>query len=250
MANEGRFDGKAGIYEASRPGYAPALLEHLARCEGFGPGTAVADVGAGTGRFTEQLLALGCTAAAVEPNEGMRRVAEERLGGHPGFSSQAGSAERTGLADGSVDRVTAAQSFHWMDPEAFRKECRRILRPGGTVALVWNFRDPASPLVRESAEACARHCPDFAGFSGGVDFDEAAMRFFNGTCRKAAFPNDLAYDRAGFVGRMLSSSYAPESGDPACAAFVADLERLFDRHAENSRLILPNNTVAYLGEVG
>lgn len=250
MGNESRFDGKAAVYDAARPGYAPALMAHLACEEGFAAGTRVADVGSGTGRFSEQLLELGCIVEAVEPNDQMRAVAEARLGERAEFSSTAGSAERTGLADASVDRVCAAQAFHWMDPQAFRRECRRILRPGGAVALVWNFRDPASPLVRASAAVCARHCPGFTGFSGGMDFDgDAVARFFEGAYRTVSFPHDLAYDRKGFVDRMLSASYAPDRDDPAHAAYAADFERLFDEHAQAGVLVLPNSTAAYIGEV-
>lgn len=250
MGNERRFDGKADVYETARPGYAPALLTCLAANEGFVPGAAVADVGSGTGRFSRQLLDLGCIVTGVEPNDQMRAVAEARLGEHPGYFSTAGSAERTGLADASVDRVCAAQAFHWMDAQAFRRECLRVLRPGGVVALVWNFRDPTSPLVRASAAVCARHCPRFTGFSGGMDFDgDAVARFFDGEYRTVSFPHDLAYDRRGFVDRMLSASYAPDRDDAARAAYVADFERLFDEHAQAGTLVMPNSTVAYLGEV-
>ena len=250
MENDRRFDGKAEVYDAARPGYAPALLAYLAAEEGFAPGAEVADIGSGTGRFSEQLLELGCIVTGVEPNDQMRAVAEARLGGRPGFASRAGSAERTGLADASIDRICAAQSFHWMDARAFRGECLRVLRPGGAVALVWNVRDPESTLVRESAAVCARHCPGFAGFSGGMGFDDGTVaRFFGGRFRSVSFPHDLTYDRAGFVGRMLSASYAPAAGDPAHAAYVADFERLFDENAQAGALVLPNSTVAHIGEV-
>ncbi len=56
-----------------------------------------------------------------------------------------------------------------------------------------------------------RHCPRFTGFSGGMDFDgDAVARFFDGEYRTVSFPHDLAYDRRGFVDRMLSASYAPD----------------------------------------
>lgn len=248
MANEEKFTGKADVYEFARPGYAPELLAYLARAEGFGPGVKVADIGSGTGRFAGQLLSLGCDVVGVEPNDNMRAIAERNFDGEAGFSSVKGTAEATGLATASVDRVSVAQAFHWVDADAFRSECQRILRPQGTVALVWNFRDLRSELVYESALVCEEYCPDFTGFSGGLDFDgDVIARFFGGTYRTVQYPHDLTYTRDGFIKRMLSSSYAPAQDDPAHTAFAEAFGHLFDRYAEAETLTLPNNTVAYIG---
>lgn len=248
MTHEESFTGKADLYESARPGYAPQLLDYLAHHEGFGPGTKVADIGSGTGRFAGQVLSLGCDVVGVEPNDHMRAVAERTFADEAGFSSVKGAAEATGLADHSVDHVSAAQAFHWVDAEAFRRECQRILRPNGTVVLVWNFRDPRSELVYESALVCEKHCPSFTGFSGGLDFDgDVIARFFGGSYRTLQYPHDLVYTRDGFIKRMLSSSYAPAQEDPAALAFAEEFGRLFDRYADDGTITLPNSTVAYIG---
>ena len=70
----------------------------------------------------------------------MRAAIGARLDGHPGFRLVDGAAEATGLPARSVDFVTAAQAFHWFDHAAARAEFRRILAPGGRVALIWNNR--------------------------------------------------------------------------------------------------------------
>ena len=72
-----RFSGRAGVYQASRPGYPAALSEHLASL-GM-RGARVADIGAGTGIFSRLLLELGCTVFAVEPNSDMRHTAEPAI---------------------------------------------------------------------------------------------------------------------------------------------------------------------------
>ena len=133
-----RFTGKSQAYASARPGYPPELAEKLRECGAAG--AEAADIGAGTGLFTRLLLGLGCTVCAVEPNDEMRAQAQRELGAIPGFSCRKGTAEDTGLPDGSVSLVTAAQSFHWFSAAAFRRECLRILRPGGAALLVWNAR--------------------------------------------------------------------------------------------------------------
>lgn len=97
------FDGRTGDYASARPGYAPALLERLRDELGLSDSAAVADIGAGTGKLSEQLLARGMSVVAVEPNDEVRAVADATLGGISQFTSVPGSASNTGLQDvGSV----------------------------------------------------------------------------------------------------------------------------------------------------
>ena len=123
--NEHKFDGKAKLYAAYRPSYASGLIDDLV--EDLPKGAKVADIGSGTGKLTELLLARGMNVFAVEPNDDMRAAAEEAFGGNALFCSVPASAESTTLPDGKMELVTAAQAFHWFDRDAFRKECRRIL---------------------------------------------------------------------------------------------------------------------------
>ncbi len=91
-------------------------------------------------------MALGYDVLAVEPDPGMRAVAERSSS--PGRTA-AGSAEAIPVPDASVDAVTAAQAYHWFDPEPALAEFARVLRPGGHVAIVWNSRDDRVPWVRD-----------------------------------------------------------------------------------------------------
>jgi SAM-dependent methyltransferase len=95
-------------------------------------------VGAGTGIFSRVLAGLGHDVIAVEPDPGMR---EAMLARDPGFEVLAGSGEAIPLVDGSVDAVTAAQSFHWFDNAQSHAEIARVLRPGGLLCVAWNVRD-------------------------------------------------------------------------------------------------------------
>ena len=129
MKNTELFSNKAGVYAASRPGYARDAVLYLISLTGVSA-PVIADVGSGTGIFSQSLLEEGAQVFAVEPNDDMRQVAEEKLKHFPLFHSVRGSAESTTLADCSVDMITAATSFHWFDFDGFKRECRRIAKPG------------------------------------------------------------------------------------------------------------------------
>lgn len=137
-ARAASFGPAAALYQAARPTYPD---EAVAWCV---PAAAVdvVDLAAGTGKLTERLLALpgpaGRRVTAVEPSPGMREVLAAAL---PGVTVLGGSAERTGLPDGSADAVTAGQAWHWFDEAAAATELARVLRPGGVLAVVWNVRD-------------------------------------------------------------------------------------------------------------
>jgi len=251
MGNDCKFSGKANAYAKYRPTYPEEYLEYLAADCGLHPGIDVADIGSGTGILTRQLLAQEVRVFAVEPNRDMRMMAEAELSEYSGFVSMNAAAEHTGLVDQSIDLITVAQAFHWLDPEQFQLECRRILRSGARAALVWNSRDETSQLVNELGEVCRKFCPEYTGFSGGIQkTPEIYQMFFrDSTCEYRVFQNDLSYDKKSFVGRIMSASYSLRENDPKYQEFVDAILLLFDKYSYADRIIIPNLTRSYVGLV-
>ncbi|MDZ4662419.1 MAG: class I SAM-dependent methyltransferase [Pseudomonadota bacterium] len=101
----------------------------------------VADVGAGTGKLTENLSEIGLTGFAVEPNDAMRAEGQYLFSGNSQFIWSKGTGEKTGLLDHSVDWVLMASSFHWTNAALALKEFKRILKPKGFFTALWNPRD-------------------------------------------------------------------------------------------------------------
>lgn len=140
------FGTSADRYERGRPGYPPEAVRWLVDRLGMGPGTTVADIGAGTGKLTRLLLATGARVIAVEPVPEMAGFLPQTA---PDAEVVSATAENLPFADGTIDAITVAQAFHWFDAEAAWAGFRRALRPNGGVGLVWNHRGRNTPWIDE-----------------------------------------------------------------------------------------------------
>ncbi|WP_139980150.1 class I SAM-dependent methyltransferase [Nocardioides litoris] len=138
------FGGVADAYDRGRPSYPDDAVAWLVG--DLPAGAQVLELGAGTGKLTERLVALGHDVHASEPDEAMLAVLRRRL---PDVATSLTGAEEIPLPDASVDVVVAAQCLHWFDPERAYAEIARVLRPGGHLAAVWNVRDERIPWVRK-----------------------------------------------------------------------------------------------------
>jgi ubiquinone/menaquinone biosynthesis C-methylase UbiE len=150
-----RFSGRVENYIRYRPGYPPEVLNALKTECGLKSRHVIADIASGTGIWTRRLLENGNPVFGVEPNAEMREAGERLLAEFPKFTSIAGPAEATTLADQSVDFVTAAQAAHWFDRARSRQEFARILKPGGWLVLLWNERlTDSTPFLRDCTKTC------------------------------------------------------------------------------------------------
>lgn len=171
----GDFTELAKFY-GNRPGYSKVVLEclknHVFNSVGEGK---VADIGAGTGKLTENLVDIGLSGYAVEPNEAMRAEAGKYAWGAVRWSE--GCAEATGLEDNCVNWALMGSSFHWADSVQAVKEFYRILVPGGFFTAIWNPRDiERSELHKEIEEAVYSEIPGMRRVSSGKAVTTEEMR--------------------------------------------------------------------------
>jgi ubiquinone/menaquinone biosynthesis C-methylase UbiE len=133
VAAQQGFTSEAQAYARGRPEYPAALATWLQQGLQLGPGRTVADVGAGTGKFTKRLLATGADVVAVEPVDAMRAQIEVAW---PGVRALPGTAAHLPLEGESMDAVVCAQAFHWFASHEALDEFHRVLKPGGKLGLV------------------------------------------------------------------------------------------------------------------
>lgn len=244
-----RFSGRVESYIRSRPGYPQQVVDTLRDECGMTADWVVADVGSGTGLLSEPFLKNGNHVTGVEPNDEMREASEKLLQGYAGFQAVKGSAESTALPSHSVDLVTAGQVFHWFHQQRARAEFTRILRPGGWIAILFNTRDIASPLVQAYERLLEEYGTDYRQ----VRHENIALEIFNAFygpqgCRKTMFRYVQTLDYEGLKGRLLSSSFVPNEGEKA-EAMVRELERAFRVHEQGGKVLFEYVTEMYYGRL-
>jgi SAM-dependent methyltransferase len=250
MNSTTRFSDRVENYIRYRPRYPSSVLEILKREIGLQRTWQVADLGSGTGISCELFLTEGHAVYGVEPNEAMRLAAEKLLAGFPMFHSVVGTAEATTLDAATFDLVIAAQAFHWFDIPKVRAECRRILRPDGWAVLLWNTRQiNTTPFLREYETLLQHHGTDYAKVQhNNIDAKQIDAFYGAGHWQRFTTANAQHLDFDGLRGRLLSSSYVPNLGEPGNAEMLADLEQLFAKHEVQGRVSLEYTTEIYAGK--
>lgn len=244
--NEEKFTGKADYYDKYRPSYPDSLIDWLYENT---KAETVADIGAGTGKFTACLLKKPWKVTAVEPNSDMR----EKLSGLKGVKIITASAENTNIEQSSIELITTAQAFHWFDEELFKKECKRILKPSGKLAIIFNERKyEGCPIALERDKICQKYCGAFhSGHVGKRSSEEGDLFLRNEYFSKAEYfsaENNVETDKQTFIGDTLSRSYALSESDENFPRFVEELEDVFSRYEQNGAVTVKYTAACYLGE--
>ncbi len=248
-----RFSDRVDNYVKYRPSYPAELLDFLFREKYLRLGDTVGDIGSGTGIFTKLLLEKGLTVCGVEPNGPMRAAAEAYLAPFgPQFISMDGRAEATGLGEKSLDAITCAQAFHWVDPVAAKREFARVLKPGAPVIVIWNNRSvDADAFAAAYDQILLKHGVGYQRVKNSWVVPDAIWQDFfeHGQYVFQRFDNRQTFDWEGLLGRSLSASYVPSEQDPAFPEFQRQLRLVYDQHQQNGLVSFTYHTEVYIGKM-
>jgi SAM-dependent methyltransferase len=216
------FGASAEAYERGRPGYPSAAIEWLTRKLPLGAGVTVVDLAAGTGKLSRSLAATGARVIAVEPLEAMRGA----IG--PDAEVLEGTAEAIPLRHGSAEAVTVAQAFHWFAGEAALAEIHRVLRPNGSLALLWNARRMEDPIHISIEELIKPYCEQVPRHGKG-DWREAFERTdMFGPLEQVDFEHDQTLDAAQLEARIGSTSAIAAAAGEEREPLLASVRALAD----------------------
>lgn len=235
ISTAGAFATGAQLYDATRPSYptsVPRLIESAER---------VLDLGAGTGKLTELLLQPGRSVVAADPSDDMLRVLRDRM---PSVHAVRSTAEALPLANASVDAITCAQTWHWLDTAAASAEADRVIAPGGKLLLCWNTLDVSHPWVLRLSRISHSGDVHREGFYPSVGKQWALSRELRLKWFEAATTDDL-------FALARTRSYWLRANDATRAKVTENLRwYLFDRlgFGEDQPIPLPYRTDAFLYE--
>ena len=215
------FTGRAEAYAKGRPGYPKAVIDTIVGLAQ--KGAVFADIGAGTGKLTVKLAECEYSVFAVEPNADMRKQLAITLAPFSNVKIIDGTAETTTLPDHSVDILTVAHALHWFDLDAFRLECRRIVKPGGWVMAIYNLT-PGGQMIHFSKKATD------AFFTDPTTWE---------------FPNHMEYTRENWLAYIASQEEYPLPTEPGYDAHIAAINAAFDRDSVDGLLNFDRVTKIY-----
>jgi SAM-dependent methyltransferase len=220
-------DADAALYERGRPEYPDALAQALTERLSLRPGSLVVDVAAGTGKLTRLLATTPASVTAVEPQTAMLGQLRRRASG---ATAVAGRGEYLPIRSGSVEAVTVGQAFHWFQLPQASREFRRVLRPGGKLAVVTNRRDRQERWVTDLWGVLARYEKSAPDLGSNRDWRRAIERSgdFSGF-ERLELPNEQRFDDvADFDARFTSVSFVMLLDDAARLSLLRDLHRVVD----------------------
>lgn len=177
------FGAVAEAYDRGRPGYPREAVAWLVGEEPL----AVLELGAGTGKLTEHLVALGHDVHATDPDPRMLDRLGTRL---PELRVSQTSAEEIPAADATYDLVVVADAFDWFDADRALPEIARVLKRGGTLAVVRNVRDERIPWVKRLGNLIGHHA---AGTGMGEEIESSP---YFGPADDASFKQWQVIDRS------------------------------------------------------
>jgi ubiquinone/menaquinone biosynthesis C-methylase UbiE len=232
------FGSVVDAYERGRPGYPVEAVRWLTGDEPL----SVLELGAGTGKLTRELVALGHDVHATDPDPAMLDVLANN---YVVTRISQTTAEEIPVPDSTFDIVVAAQAYHWFDHDRALPEIARVLKRGGSLSLVWNTRDERIPWVRRLGRVIGSQ------EQGAGPHEELESSPYFGPVERESFKHWQAIDRSSIQDLVLSrSNIATLSADEREAklrevlAFYDD----FGRGMDGMRL--PYVTECYRAVVG
>lgn len=228
-------------YAAYRPGLPGSFYERLGRFVEL-PRARALDLATGPGTVALELGARGAAVVGIDVSPGQIEVAR-RLANDRGLQGRVelvvGRAEETGQGAAAFDLVTASQCWHWFERAAVLAEVRRVLRPGGVLAIVHNAYVPEhSALARDTEALILEFNPDWTMAGGSGTFPGEIDEVIRGGLQlveQFCFDHDIEFSHETWRGRIRTCNAIGPSGLPEeeIVRFDDRLEHLLrDRHPD------------------
>jgi len=230
------FDSVAGLYDRVRPGYPEELFDDLVRLSGIPKHGRILEIGPGTGQATLPLARRGFSILGLELGKSMARRCRKNLRAFPGVEIRNLAFEDWEIEPGAFDMVLAATAFHWIPARIAFPRCDRALKSGGSLALLWNFREiPDTPLHQELRDIYRRYIPDRVGQRAPEERIERQRKKIVGSGRFGPvtilrYPWQSEYDADDYIGLLRTMSDHAILAPEVRRRLFRSVRRLIARH--------------------
>ena len=247
MDNTKRFSDRVDNYDKYRPSYTNEAISYIFNEFNLTNESVIADIGSGTGIFTEKIIPNSYLVYGVEPNTEMRSIAELKLGKYRSFKSINGTSDKTTIDANSIDAITVAQAFHWFDIESTKKEFMRILKKDSFVFLIWNKRLINTPFLEAYEEILFDKIPEYKVVNHKNISEEIIKKILEKDYSKRTFNNNQKFNLDGVLGRLSSSSYTPKPNTSEYKAIEKEIVKTFEKYSINNTIMFNYDTEIYSG---
>lgn len=244
------YFGKQEDYSKYRPNYPKELFEFLTK-NYYLRSKDIVELGAGTGKFSKMASLYSNKIYYVEPNTDMLNKGKEYCNDCNNIIFVNNSAENTKLYNDIADIVFAVQSFHWFDKSTVKSEVKRILKPTGYFAIVWNdWEDENNEFSKIYFKYISNWNTKLTGRKyQHKNVDDRKNFFKEGMYTTHTFIHSKEYSLEMLIGLSKSLSYAPKEDENYYDEFIKGIIEIFNKYQINNHVRFDFHTEMYIGKV-
>ena len=221
---------RAKSYDVGRLAYPDAFFDYFDELINTRGDRTIADIGAGTGKVTEQFLKKGYKIFAVEPDGDMMKILKNKTKNYTNCVLYNTVAEETRIPDNAVDMIFCGNSYHWFDREKSVPEFIRILKnPGDIVNVVVATLGAGTAPVRDELYG---QIESFHKYNTNITANHENP-FRAGTFTQKSFAFTVCETFEQYLHGALSASYGPSPADGCYDEYRALIKKYFDRHSRD-----------------
>ncbi len=231
------------LYDKMRLNYSDEVIQKIIDISGIQWNGKILEVGCGSGKATLPFTERGYDVTALDISENLIAIAKQKTAQYPNVKYLTTSFEEAALPKNHFDLLVSATAFHWVDPEIGYKKAARVLKPGGCMALFWNYTSyDETKLLRGTKNLYNKYNTDFPlDFGSTTEFEKRIEETGSfEEIKKIAWTGNAKYQKQDYVKLLNTFGWINGLDEIPKKQFFKDLEKLLE--SENELLEIPYTT--------